>query len=311
MSTPTWDTFLDDITGVGDLPDPEMREYLQVYAGYAATGYTNEHIFFLLHGQGGNGKSTFVNTLMSVLGDYAGTVPGDMYCVTRKDMSHYKYMFHGRRLIVSTEFGQRAVWDLGELKRLTGGDTLSARNLYKDPFEFTPTHTVMIASNTKPKIEYIDQAIKRRTRLIPFDFTLAEERKDQKLDQKLEKEYPGILAWIIRGAMQWHQTGLPKTPLRVLRATDEYFGDNDLIGLWLNECVVCREGENAESGSVFKSWQLFLSRQKEVNTTNTQFIELLKLKGIFKIKIRGKHYYKDIILKNEEAEDDGKIIPFR
>lgn len=310
METPTWNRFLEDITGryeetdvgVKVYSDPEMKKYLQVYAGYAATGHTNEHIFFLLHGKGGNGKSTFVKTLQDVLGDYADTVPGEMFCISRKDMSHYKSKFHGRRLIVSSEFGQRAVWDLGELKRLTGGDTLDARNLYKDPFKFLPTHTVLIATNTKPKIEYIDEAIKRRTRLIPFDFQLPTKKKDPHLQKKLVKEYPGILAWIIEGSMQWYQQGFPKIPRRVQEATDEYFGDNDLVGLWLDECTVTDEDAKAECDAVFKSWQLFLSQSKENPTTQTQFVELLKNHGVFKTKYRGKRYYKGIQLKSELSD---------
>lgn len=309
MPTPLWDSFLDDITGnyqetdVGGYiytPDKEMKEYLQVYAGYAATGHTSEHIYFLLHGKGGNGKSTFLKTLQDVLGDYADTVPGDMFCITKKDMSHYKSKFHGRRLIVSSEFSQRAVWDLGELKRLTGGDVLDARNLYKDPFKFAPTHTVLIASNKKPKIEYIDQAVKRRTRLIPFDCQLPKSKEDPHLQEKLSKEYPGILAWIIRGSMQWYQQGFPKTPKRVQLATEEYFGDNDLIGLWLDEAAILDDDAKSECDLVFKSWQLFLSQSKEMMTSQTQFVELLKTHGIYKKQHKGKRYYFGLKLKSEE-----------
>ena len=209
MKTPVWDNFLTQITE----GNPDVLTYLHRYAGYAATGHTIEQVFFLLHGKGGNGKSTFVNILLKVLGDYACTVPGDLFCETRKNTDHFLFKLHGRRLVVATEFGQRAVWDLGELKKLTGGDVVNAKNLYKDPFEFIPTHTVLIASNSKPKIEYLDEAIKRRTRLIPFNLELQQDQKDPKLKDNLQALQNGKKMKMKSYNMQWYQLHLEKPPM--------------------------------------------------------------------------------------------------
>lgn len=282
MKTPVWDSFLTQITE----GNPDVLTYLHRYAGYAATGHTIEQVFFLLHGKGGNGKSTFVNILLKVLGDYACTVPGDLFCETRKNTDNFLFKLHGTRLVVATEFGQRAVWDLGQLKKLTGGDVVNAKNLYKDPFEFIPTHTVLIASNSKPKIEYLDEAIKRRTRLIPFNLELQQDQKDPKLKDKLEAESPGILAWIIKGAAAWHQHGLPKIPSSVKIATDEYFGENDVVSLWIMDNCKLSPEVQIETSKLWASWKLYCTQVNEPIGTQGQFLDLLKKYGVVQSRPR-------------------------
>ena len=284
MKTPVWDKFLNQITE----GNPEVLTYLHRYAGYAATGHTSEHVFFLLHGKGGNGKSTFVNVLLKVLGDYACSVPGDLFCETRKNTDHFLFKLHGRRLVAASEFKQRAVWDLGELKGLTGGDRINAKNLYKDPFEFVPTHTLLIASNSKPKIEYLDEAIKRRTRLIPFNLELQEDQKDPNLKDKLDAESPGILAWIIKGAVEWHQHLLPPIPHPVKIATDEYFGENDVVSLWImDNCKLSPEAQT-ETSKLWASWKLYCTQVNEPIGTQGQFLDLLKKYGVSSSRPRDK-----------------------
>ena len=174
------------------------------------------------------------------------------------------------------------------MKKLTGGDVVNAKNLYKDPFEFIPTHTVLIASNSKPKIEYLDEAIKRRTRLIPFNLELQQDQKDPKLKDKLEAESPGILAWIIKGAAAWHQHGLPKIPNSVKIATDEYFGENDVVSLWIMDNCKLSPEVQIETSKLWASWKLYCTQVNEPIGTQGQFLDLLKKYGVTSSRPRDK-----------------------
>lgn len=305
MKTPHWDKFLKEITS----GDKEILDYLNTYFGYAMTGHTMEHCFFVIAGKGGNGKSTMLKVLTDVLGDYAVTVPGSVFLQTPGREHPTELMtFQGRRLVVASEFSQRAVWDLGRIKTLTGGDRISARRMHKDFVEFDPTHTIVIAANHKPKVEYVDDAIRRRTRLIPFDLELAPEKKDPDLPDKLRKEYPGILAWLIRGSIQWYAKRLPEIPARVRVATDDYFGESDIVKMWLDDCCILDPNEKVACHTVFESWKLYAALMKESSGSQTSFTESIKPHGIVKKRYSGKRYYKGLRMREEQTEEARDVL---
>ena len=306
MPTPLWDKYIQQITNY----DPEILEYLNTYFGYAMTGHTMEHCFFLIAGKGQNGKSTLLKIISGVLGDYAVTVPGSVFLQTSgKEHPTELMTFQGRRLVVASEFGQRSVWDLGRLKTLTGGDTISARRMHKDFVEFNPTHTIAIAANHKPKVEYVDEAIRRRTRLIPFDLELTKEQKDPDLPDKLKEEYPGILAWMIKGSIRWYANRLPEIPQKVVVATNEYFGEMDIIKMWLDDKCVLDPDSQTPCKTVFESWRLYTAELKETSGTNASFSESIKRFGICLHRAtkggdRGKRFYKGIRMVEGEMQED-------
>lgn len=176
--------------------DKELQSYLQRMVGYALTGSTQEHALFFLYGTGANGKSVFVNTLATILGDYATNAPMDTFMETRTDR-HPTDMagLRGARFVAAIETEQGKRWAESKLKNLTGGDKISARFMRQDFFEFFPQFKLFVAGNHKPAIRNIDEAMKRRLHLIPFTITVPPERRDKNLQQKLLAERDGILAW--------------------------------------------------------------------------------------------------------------------
>lgn len=250
---PTWHKFLNDITN----GNTELCEYLSRVAGYCLTGSTEEHVMFFLYGTGANGKSVFLNTLCIIWGDYATHAPLDTFLETRSDRHPTDLAkLRGGRLVIATEISHGKHWDEAKIKAITGGDTISARFMRQDFFDYKPQFKLLIAGNHKPSLRNVDEAMRRRIHLIPFTVTIPPERRDPKLTEKLLQERDGILSWAVNGCLKWQEIGL-KPPQCVLSATQEYFESQDAIKRWLeDECdispsVSCSVGDLYES---FKRW---------------------------------------------------------
>ena len=235
---PKWDAFLNKIMGGSDT----MLAFLQRMVGYATTGSTQEQKLFVCHGVGANGKSTFLNTLLALLGPYGMKATSDLLMMSKSDRHPTERTdLCGKRLVaaIETEQGRR----LSEVfvKEATGGDRIRARRMREDNWEFSPTHTIVLASNHKPEIRGTDAAIWRRVALIPFTVTIAPDEQDKTLMAQLEAEFPGILAWIVRGCLAWQQDGL-QVPAEVEAATADYKKEMDILEAFLAEC--CKTGPN-------------------------------------------------------------------
>ena len=276
---PIWRQFLDEVTG----GDKELQAYLQRMAGYTLTGSTQEHALFFLYGTGANGKSVFVNTLATILGDYAANAPMDTFMETRTDR-HPTDMagLRGARFVAAIETEQGRRWAESKIKNLTGGDKISARFMRQDFFEFFPQFKLFVAGNHKPAIRNIDEAMKRRLHLIPFTITVPPERRDKLLQQKLLAERDGILAWAVQGCLDWQRLGRLDPPQPVKDATDEYFEAEDALGRWLDERCV-REG-NAKSltAELFTDWKQWAESAGEFIGSQKRFADLLLTRGLEK-----------------------------
>jgi putative DNA primase/helicase len=227
-----WVKFLQDI-----LPDKDVRLFVWKAVGYSATGNIDEQVLLFCHGEGSNGKSTFLETIAYTFGDYAqAAAPGLLLVSYHEEHSTGVADLHGARFVTSIETGENRRLDETQVKALTGGDTITARHMRKDFFRFNPTHKLWLASNHKPIIRGTDHAIWRRIRLIPFTTKIPDERIDSELPAKLKEEAPGILAWIVRGAQLWHHDRL-KPPAAVIQAVEEYRNAEDLVGNWLEDEV--------------------------------------------------------------------------
>ncbi len=275
---PTWLKFLDEVTG----GDKALQDYLQRMAGYALTGSTREHALFFLYGTGANGKSVFLNTLASILGNYATNAPMDTFMETRSDR-HPTDMagLRGARLVSSIETEQGRRWAESKVKSLTGGDKISARFMRQDFFEFFPQFKLFVAGNHKPAIRNIDEAMKRRLHLIPFTVTIPPERRDKHLQQKLMAERDGILAWAVQGCLAWQRDGL-NPPESVLSATDEYFEAEDALGRWLEENCVLQANAKSLTAELFSDWKQWCDAAGEFIGTQRRFSDLLVTRGIEK-----------------------------
>ena len=275
----TWRQFIDEVTG----GDKELEFYLQRMVGYALTGSTQEHALFFLYGTGANGKSVFVNTLATILGDYATNAPMDTFMETRTDR-HPTDMagLRGARFVAAIETEQGKRWAESKLKNLTGGDKISARFMRQDFFEFFPQFKLFVAGNHKPAIRNIDEAMKRRLHLIPFTITVPPERRDKNLQQKLLAERDGILAWAVQGCLDWQRHGRLKPPQRVVDATEEYFEAEDALGRWLDERCVRETCAKSLTAELFNDWKQWAEAAGEFVGAQRRFSDQLITRGLEK-----------------------------
>jgi putative DNA primase/helicase len=225
-TAPRWEKFLEEIMA----GDADTIDFLRRAVGYSLTGSTREQCLFFCYGRGANGKSTFLEVLRGLLGDYAQAADFTTFLARRgegprNDLARMR----GARLVTAIEAHGERGFDETVLKQLTGGDTIMARKLYEEFFEFTPTHKLFLAANHKPMVREQTEAFWRRIRLIPFTVTFSPESRDKKLGKKLLTELPGILNWAIAGARDWRQRGLGE-PKSVRRATKAYREENDVLG---------------------------------------------------------------------------------
>jgi len=251
---PRWEEFLAQI-----LPDPDLVAFVQRAVGYSLTGSVREQVLFFLHGAGANGKSTFLATVQAVVGDYGLQSSTDLLTQGGDEHPTAVADLLGRRFVatIETEDGARLAEAL--VKQLTGGDTIRARRMRKDYFEFQPTHKLWLAANHKPNIRGSDFAIWRRIRLIPFSVTITDEQRDPDLPGKLAAELPGILRWAVDGARAWHADGLG-TPAAVTAATAAYRHDEDHVGRFVDECLELQPGD----GGTARPWTLSAKALREL-----------------------------------------------
>ena len=273
---PLWLQFLDRVTD----GDKELQDYLQRVAGYAATGSTREHALFFLFGPGGNGKSVFLETLSRVLGAYATTTPIETFMESQTDRHPTELaQLQGARLVTASETEANRRWAESKIKQLTGGDTISARFMRRDFFQYTPQFKLMIAGNHQPTLRNIGEAMRRRLHMIPFTVTIPEEERDNQLSEKLKAEYPGILAWMIDGALEWSEHRLCP-PAAVTSATAEYMEDQDTFGQWLQECTEPADpGAFEKTTDLYSSYKAWAERDGERPMTLKQFAGAMAERG--------------------------------
>jgi putative DNA primase/helicase len=237
---PRWRAFLRQVFE----GDEELIAFVQRFVGYCLTGDIREHVLVVLHGSGCNGKSTFIGVLKRLLGDYALTAAFETFIRQRSDRGPRNDLarLHRARLVTAAESGDGRRLDEATVKEITGGDTITARFLYGEHFEFVPQFKLVLVTNCRPHVDGDDDAIWRRLRLVPFEQSF-EGREDRDLGAKLEAELPGILAWAVHGCVAWQHGGLGEAAA-VTRATAEYRQDEDVVGAFLDErCLM--EGEVA------------------------------------------------------------------
>lgn len=240
MKTPVWNKFIAEVFG-GDM---EAVEFIQRMGGYALTGSTQEQKLFYLHGSGANGKSVFLEVLRGISGAYAHDLPSEVL-MTSKHQQHPTSLaaLQGKRIAVSSEIEDGAMWAEARIKQLTGDPTLTARFMRSDEFTFSITHKHVLAGNFKPRLKGDDFAMARRMVLVPFEQRFEGARRDERLPQKLRAEYPGILAWFIEGARKWAADGL-RVPAAVTEASRSYMNEQNDLLQWINErCSLGMAGE--------------------------------------------------------------------
>lgn len=273
---PTWLAFLDRVTA----SDKDLQGYLQRLCGYALVGEVIEHMLAFFYGLGANGKSTFVNTVAGIMGSYAQTAPMDTFTETAGSQHPTDLaMLRGARLVTATETEDGRRWAAAKIKVLTGADTVSARFMRQDFFEYRPQFTLIISGNHKPGLRSVDEAMRRRLHLTPFTQTIPAHERDPDLPKKLQAEWPAILRWMIEGCLAWRQTGL-NPPAIVTSATEDYLQAEDVLGQWLDEATE-RDANAFEHTSVLHDdYRQWAERSGEKFLGSKRFGQALEDRGL-------------------------------
>jgi P4 family phage/plasmid primase-like protien len=243
---PTWERFLKEVFA----GDHEMVAFMQRAIGWCLTGVVQERALFLLYGsQGHNGKTTLVELVRDLLGTageegfgYARKVEATTFMKSKnhEDNLRKAAQLAGARFVYSSEIDEDHRLNEQLIKDMTGGDTMEARRLYKEAFNFKPTFKPWMYGNHKPEIRGTDDAIWSRVKLVEFPVSFAN-RTDDELPTKLRKELSGVLNWALTGCLAWQQKRLNPPP-KVLATTEAYRKEQDTIGQFLTEC--CLTGED-------------------------------------------------------------------
>lgn len=303
MRTPLWDQFL-KTTFQSNAP---LERYVQRLAGLTFIGEVLEHVLPFAHGPGGNGKGVFAEVLLGVAGDYGTTAPQGFLVAGRDKHETELANLQGRRVVVASEINENTKFDEAKVKALTGGDTITARFMRQDFFTFVPSHTFWLLGNSQPKVETGGDSFWRRLRLIPFTHSVPEAEKIENLQQRLvEEEGPGILHWIIQGAVDYAADGLA-TPAEVLAATDTYRAEEDHLGRFIDDRCSVGGGDlvRVEMSELRKAYDAWCREQHEDAVTTTAFGRQLKQRfNIGSAKSNGRRFYTNVTL--YAPEDDSQ-----
>lgn len=242
---PIWEEAIFKYMGYKD-GDPEsedralrLHDYLQRAVGYSLTGDVSEQCLFFLHGDGKNGKSTFINALSKLMGDYFQHVRIESLMVKKNEtIPNDIAKLPGARLVISSEIPENRKLNETLVKDMTGGDAITARFLRQEEFTFYPVFKLWIFGNDKPIVSPSD-AMFRRIHLIPFDVQIPESERDPHFDQKLQKELSGLLRWAVIGCRQWLKQGL-NPPQEIIDATNAYRDEMDILSDFLEECCIIK-----------------------------------------------------------------------
>jgi P4 family phage/plasmid primase-like protien len=271
---PQWLQFLQDATG----GDQALIDYLQRFAGYCLTGSVSEQILVFVYGKSGTGKSTFIDNLAAVLGDYAAMAGLNTFSATKGYDRHTTELagLMGARLVTASETQEGRHWDEQKVKSLTGGDRIRARFMRADDQEFQPRFKLLLVGNHAPNIRTLDDAIKRRLHVVPFAHAPTVVDRALK-DVKLPKERPGILAWMVEGCLKWQREGL-NPPAAVIDTTATYFREEDQVGRWLEER--CDIGGSTDLRTLFTDFSEWARESHEYIGTAKRLAGSLRLRGI-------------------------------
>jgi putative DNA primase/helicase len=277
---PLWEEFLERSTA----GDHELQSFLQRAAGYSLTGDYSEEVLFFIHGPQAAGKSTFIEAMKAHLGDFASTADFETF-LTRRDVGGPRNdlaRLAGTRFVSSIEVEDGKRLAEGLIKMITGGDTLTARFLYREAFEFAPTFKLWLAANHAPRVRHDDDAVWRRILRIPFEHTIPRAQRDPKVKIQLrdrERAGPAILAWAVRGCLEWQAHGLG-IPAAVQLATDAYRADMDPLKDFLMDRCELLPRARVRSDELWKAYEQWAQDNGDRPIGRRAFGELLKGRGL-------------------------------
>jgi P4 family phage/plasmid primase-like protien len=285
---PRWKQFLDTTMG-GSQP---MIDFLQRAIGYMLTGDTSEQCFFFLYGSGANGKSTLVESIAGILGDYFVKTPIETFLPKRSgSIPNDVASLRGARMVVASEVQRDNTLATGVIKDITGGDTLSARFLHAEFFSFKPECKIILYGNHRPNIDQSDHGTWRRVRVVPFDVTIHERDQDLHLQEKLCDEREGILAWAVEGCLRWQRDGLGM-PEEVATATANYREEMDTLADFIDDCCIVGSDLRVLVADLYRSYTDWCADQHEDPLSERAFGTAMEERGHLKHKGTGGRRYR-------------------
>jgi putative DNA primase/helicase len=286
---PKWTQFLKEIFITEDgQPDESLIEFMQKLFGCAVTGLApRENVFPILYGAGGNGKSTLLKVIQTILGDDIAYGCDPSFLCESKANQHLTSIAStfGKKLVLSQEPPAGARLNTSLIKSFSGGDQMTARRMFEDEWQFYPECLLLYSTNEKPEVKEATQGIWRRVRLIPFLASFTAGTENRKLAQVLlEEESEGILCWIIAGAKAYLADGL-KCPERILTETAKYQNEEDIVAGWLDDCCTIYQDtaiktRASDVQASFKKW----CELNNVRSNKKDLADGLKKRGITSLK---------------------------
>jgi len=273
---PVFEGFLEAV-----LPSEALRKFVQRAIGYSLTGDISEQSLFFLHGSGANGKTTLMNVVLGLTGEYGKQAAPDLLVAKRGSHPTELADLFGARYIASTEVEDGARFAESLVKQLTGGDRITARRMRENFWEFYPTHKLWLSANHKPSVKGTDHAIWRRIKTIPFEVTIPKAEQDPRLPELLGEELPGILAWAVRGCLEWQRGGLGE-PEEVTQATESYRAEQDVLAAFIEECCVVEAGAWCKFKNLYEAYQAWGAESGEPTETKRRFGNRLTERGFEK-----------------------------
>lgn len=304
---PHFMSFLADI-----LPDENVRDFLQVWLGYSISGLICEQFVVMFHGGGSNGKSTFLDLLNGILGDYAMTLPFASLLKDDKkrgaEATPDLARLPGARFVTAAEPETGSQFSESALKQLTGGEKITARHLNKGFFEFHPKFKLILSFNNKPQIRGQDDGIWRRVLLVPFEQKFVTEDKlsefpnakikDPQLPARLKEEASGILNWLLDGWRIYSEKGLV-IPEVVRVATAEYRQESNPVGEFISSWTIRKTGGRVLASKLYAAYSVFCKEAGFSIWKQKTFGDRLTEQGIKRDKIGGYYHYLDLELTSE------------
>ena len=293
---PRWLQFLDRCFD----GNQEVIDFIQRAVGYSLSGSTSEQCLFILIGKGANGKSTLLNTLGGLCGDYSGVTPMQTLMVMpfSNGQTNDLAALVGKRFVAASDGETTQALAEAKIKNMTGGDSITCRGLYKDYITYQPQFKLWVATNDLPKVSGSDDAIWRKINIIDFPVVIPPDERDPNLQTALAAELAGILNWALIGYDFWRSGGL-SAPAAVKNATKSYRHENDVVGRFIDECCLCNPDARELVRDLYGRYEKWVEENGGDVMFKEQFGKILGKKGFQRKNMRSGNGYVGLQLKPE------------
>ena len=289
--------------------DHDLVRYLQVAIGYTLYGDPREQIFFVIQGPSATGKSRFLAAIAHACNDYAHAIPVEIFAVQKNTSPHPTGLasLDGPRLLHCSEVDENASWHTTRLKSLTGGDTIAARFMRRNFFNFRPQGVLWIALNDLPSLHVVSDAIRRRIRVVPFHEVIPKQERDTGFDARWQKpeNVAQVVRWMLEGARVYAESGIPECP-SVSKVTEGYLQSEDLVGRFLDDLVqFTRDPRHEVTRKQIRKAAADYAAGEGRRMPLKGFYDRILKRGADEVKRRGTRTLHGLRLRNEHAKSTG------